>query len=361
MGSKNFKFTTSFWLLLLFSGLGITSAVAQDFRLSAGYSIQTLGFNYIPNPGYSGEINAANKGMIEVELERYLFYRFYLAGKTEYLIHNQKDILLGGPVNFEQLNLGAILGLQWPKFGVYGGVKVGSLWDFKVKAKNQNGDISWVEPVEPAGAVTTAFTGGIKYYLLNFLRLQFEVTNTFHLPQDVMVQDSFTDRTVFRSFDQNPLSFSIGMSISIPWNKPKKKPKNETKLPALMSISGVNFSPPIKNSFVTSPFGPRWNSTHEGIDLNAKFRQKVFAAEKGIVVKAGSGSGYGKIVRIKHSRGYETVYAHMSRISVKEGDRVRKGDVVGRAGNTGTSTGIHLHFEILKDGQPVNPLSYVRF
>jgi murein DD-endopeptidase MepM/ murein hydrolase activator NlpD len=51
----------------------------------------------------------------------------------------------------------------------------------------------------------------------------------------------------------------------------------------------------------------------------------------------------------------------MSRISVKEGDRVRKGDVVGKAGNTGTSTGIHLHFEILKDGKHVNPLSYVRF
>jgi murein DD-endopeptidase MepM/ murein hydrolase activator NlpD len=361
MGLKHVNILKIYILFFLFSGITSSIVHAQDYRLSAGYSVQNLGFNYVPNPGYSGEINASAKGMIEVELERYLFYRFYLSGKTEYLIHHQKDLFLGGPVNFEQLNLGASVGLQWPKFGIYGGVKAGALWDITVKAKNQNGDVSWVEPLETTGAVTTAFTGGIKYYLLNFLRLQFEVTNTFNLPQDVIVQDSFNERTVFRSFDYNPLSFSVGISLSIPWNKRKKKTGSETKLPPLMSITGVNFSPPIKNSFVTSPFGPRWNSNHEGIDLDAKLRQKIYAAEKGIVVKAGKGRGYGKMVRIKHSRGYETVYAHMSRISVKEGDRVRKGDVVGKAGNTGTSTGIHLHFEILKDGKHVNPLSYVRF
>ncbi|HKK24401.1 MAG TPA: M23 family metallopeptidase, partial [Gracilimonas sp.] len=79
------------------------------------------------------------------------------------------------------------------------------------------------------------------------------------------------------------------------------------------------------------------------------------------VVKAGTGRGYGKMVRIKHGDGYETVYAHMSKISVKEGDTVKKGDEVGRAGNTGTSTGVHLHFEIIKDGTHLNPESYIRF
>ena len=117
----------------------------------------------------------------------------------------------------------------------------------------------------------------------------------------------------------------------------------------------------MKDTFVTSKFGPRWRSTHKGVDLDANLRDNIYAAEKGIVVKAGKGSGYGKMVRIKHAGGFETVYAHMSRIRVKEGDRVSKGQLVGKAGNTGTSTGVHLHFEILKDGKAVNPQSYVRF
>lgn len=128
-----------------------------------------------------------------------------------------------------------------------------------------------------------------------------------------------------------------------------------------MRVSGVNFSNPLKDTYVTSEFGPRWNREHQGVDLDAGLRDKVFAAEQGVVVKAGAGRGYGKMVRIKHANGYETVYAHMNRISVREGDRIRKGDVVGQAGNTGTSSGVHLHFEIIKDGTHVNPLSYVRF
>ncbi|HBQ58341.1 MAG TPA: hypothetical protein DD671_01615 [Balneolaceae bacterium] len=114
-------------------------------------------------------------------------------------------------------------------------------------------------------------------------------------------------------------------------------------------------------TFVTSPYGPRWNSVHQGVDLDAGLRDNIYAAEKGIVVKAGKGRGYGKMVRIKHAGGFESVYAHMSRIKVKEGDRIRKGDVVGKAGNTGTSTGVHLHFEIWKDGKRVNPEAYIRF
>ncbi|MEX2605432.1 MAG: M23 family metallopeptidase, partial [Gracilimonas sp.] len=338
MGYKNTLFSLSrifcLWLILVIIPY---SAFSQDWRLSGTYNIQSVGFNYVPNPGYTGDINAAAKGMIEIELERYLFYRFYVAGKGELLVHNQKDLFIGGPVDFEQFNLGAIAGLQWPKFGIYGGVKTGSVWDFKVMASQQNGDITWVKPVEPTSALTTSFTGGIKYYLLNFVRLQFEITQTNNLPQDVRVEDSFSERSAFRSFDFSPVSFSVGVSISIPWNKRKKKTGSDAKLPPLMRLSGVSFSPPLKNTFVTSEFGPRWNSTHQGVDLDAGFRDNILAAEKGIVVKAGKGRGYGKMVKIKHAGGFETVYAHMSRIRVKEGDRVRKGQVVGKAGNTGTS------------------------
>ncbi|MAO66549.1 MAG: hypothetical protein CL666_16280 [Balneola sp.] len=344
--------------LFIFSSPTVSS---QDWRLSAGYGIQSVGFNYVPNQLYQGEINAVSKGMLEIELERYLFYRFYVGGKLEYLLHNEQEMLIGGPVNFGQLNLGAIAGLQWPKWGVYGGVKVGSVHDFSIKATDRNGEFFWVEPVEPASKLTTSFTGGIKYYLLNFLRLQFEVTQTNFLPQDIVPQSSFNENPAFRSFDMNPISFSVGVSISIPWNRPARKKNRDRDLPPLMRLSDVDFKKPMDKTFVTSPYGPRWNSVHQGVDLDAGLRDNIYAAEKGIVVKAGKGRGYGKMVRIKHAGGFESVYAHMSRIKVKEGDRIRKGDVVGKAGNTGTSTGVHLHFEIWKDGKRVNPEAYIRF
>jgi murein DD-endopeptidase MepM/ murein hydrolase activator NlpD len=361
MGAKAYSFLEIVILGVLLNVVHSADLNAQDWRLSASYGIQNVGFNYVPNQLYQGDIDAVAKGMVELELERYLFYRFYVGGKLEYLVHNEQNMFIGGPVNFGQVNLGAIAGLQWPKWGIYGGVKVGSVHDFSVRAQNQNGDISWVEPVETASSLTTSFTGGIKYYLLNFLRLQFEVTQTNFTPQDIKTPTSYTERPAFTTFDMNPISFSVGVSISIPWNRPAREKNPDRELPPLMRVSSVDFAKPMEKTFVTSPFGPRWNDTHEGIDLDAGLRDKIFAAEKGIVTKAGKGSGYGKMVIIKHAGGYETVYAHMSRIKVKEGDRVRKGDVVGLAGNTGTSTGVHLHFEILKDGKPVNPEAYVRF
>ena len=362
MGIK--KTFYSFYKAFLFFGIALLiplSGFSQDWRLSASYNIESVGFNYVPNRTYNGSIGAASKGVLEVELERYLLYRLYVGAKAEALVHNQKDLFIGGPVNYNQFNLGAIAGLQWPKFGIYGGVKAGSVWNFDIHATNASGDEFWVSPVDNADRLTTSITGGVKYYLLNFLRIKAELTQTYNLPQNIVPQNSFTENPAFRSFDFNPISFSVGISISIPWNKPSRPKGSNVKLPPLMRVSAVNFDKPMKNTFVTSEFGPRWRSTHKGVDLDANLRDKIFAAEKGIVVKAGKGSGYGKMVRIKHAGGFETIYAHMSRISVKEGDRVSKGQVVGKAGNTGTSTGVHLHFEILKDGKAVNPQSYVRF
>lgn len=361
MGNKVYTFSFSeFFLMGCVLLFFTTPASGQDWRFSGSYSIQSVGFSYVPNQSYEGNINAASKGMLELELERYLFYRFYVGAKTEILLHNQQDIFIGGPVDFNQINLGAIAGLQWPKFGVYGGVKAGTVYNFKIRASGQNGN-TWVSPEQASDKFTTSITGGVKYYLLNFLRLQAEVTHTNNLPQSIVPKRSLNENPAFRSFDFKPLSFSVGVSITIPWNKPSRPSGSNTKLPPLMSLSAVNFDSPMKNTFVTSQFGPRWRSTHEGVDLDAKLRDKIFAAEKGIVVKAGKGSGYGKMVRIKHAGGFETIYAHMSSIQVKEGDRIKKGQVIGKAGNTGTSTGVHLHFEILKNGQHVNPQSYIRF
>lgn len=93
-----------------------------------------------------------------------------------------------------------------------------------------------------------------------------------------------------------------------------------------------------------------------GIDYAVPLGTPVLAADAGLVVKAAwDTSGYGNHVRIQHSDGYMTVYGHLSVIDVKVGDRVNAGDVVGRSGSTGYSTGPHLHFEVRKDGVPIDP------
>lgn len=365
MSKKYFQiFCGGFLCFLLVLSMTSKQTVAQDWRLSANYSIKSFGLDYVPNRTFNRNIGAVSKGIFEVELERYLFYRFYLAGKAEMLVHNQKGFFVGGPINFNQFNLGAVAGLQFPKIGVYGGVKLGSLWDLKVQATNfKNSNESWVLPEEPAGKLTAGFTAGIKYYLLNFVRIQAEVNQTYNLPQGIRPQSSFEENPAFRSFDFSPLTFSVGVSIGFPWSRPKRSPKNNDNitLPPLLESATVNFSSPLEDTFITSQYGPRWNSVHQGLDLHAGFRDKILAAEQGVVVKAGKGNGYGKMVRIKHGNGFETLYAHMSTVSVKEGDRIKKGDVIGKAGNTGTSSGVHLHFEIIKNGKHVNPLSYLRF
>jgi len=97
---------------------------------------------------------------------------------------------------------------------------------------------------------------------------------------------------------------------------------------------------------------------HQGLDLTARTGTKIYATGDGIVASAQFGRGYGKMVKIDHGYNYETVYAHMSKILVKKGQEVKRGDVIGLVGNTGTSTGPHLHYEVRKARRPVNPINY---
>lgn len=110
----------------------------------------------------------------------------------------------------------------------------------------------------------------------------------------------------------------------------------------------------------TSGYGRRWGRLHAGVDLAAGTGSPVRAAAAGVVKSAGREGGYGNCVRIIHADGTETVYAHMSRILVSDGERVSAGELVGREGNTGQSTGPHLHFEVRINGTPVNPATWLR-
>lgn len=112
------------------------------------------------------------------------------------------------------------------------------------------------------------------------------------------------------------------------------------------------------NGNITSYYGPRWGRTHTGIDIDGTTGQPVVASNSGTVILASSYSGYGNTVIIDHG-GVQTLYAHMSSLSVSEGQQIAQGKVVGAVGCTGSCTGDHLHFEVRVDGSPVDPLSYL--
>ncbi len=110
---------------------------------------------------------------------------------------------------------------------------------------------------------------------------------------------------------------------------------------------------------VSSNFGIRWGKMHEGMDIAAPVGEPIKAVLDGTVTYAGWMSGYGYFIKMKHSGGVETAYGHCSKIEVKVGESVKKGEKIGEVGNTGNSTGPHLHFEVLVNGQPKNPAGYL--
>ncbi len=113
------------------------------------------------------------------------------------------------------------------------------------------------------------------------------------------------------------------------------------------------------NTRITSYYGPRWGRAHEGIDFAAPMGSPIRAVSSGRVVYSGWATGYGYVVIIEHQRGLRTLYAHNSKLLVSEGESVGKGEVISRSGNTGNSTGPHLHFEVQVNGRPENPLGYI--
>ncbi|MFP4016189.1 MAG: peptidoglycan DD-metalloendopeptidase family protein [Halanaerobiales bacterium] len=113
------------------------------------------------------------------------------------------------------------------------------------------------------------------------------------------------------------------------------------------------------NARISSYFGPRWGKQHEGIDWAVNVGTKVRAARSGKVIYSDWASGYGYTVVIEHQKGVRTLYAHNSKLLVHGGQWVEQGQVISLSGNTGRSTGPHLHFEIQINGRPVNPLNYL--
>ncbi|MDP4114962.1 MAG: M23 family metallopeptidase [Bacteroidota bacterium] len=121
---------------------------------------------------------------------------------------------------------------------------------------------------------------------------------------------------------------------------------------------------PIEGNYMTSGFGIRYhpilhmNKMHEGIDINAAVGTTVMASGNGTVVFTGVKGGYGNVIEIDHGYGYHTVYGHLSEILVSVGQKVKRREEIGKSGNTGMSTGPHLHYEVSYNGEKIDPLNF---
>ena len=125
--------------------------------------------------------------------------------------------------------------------------------------------------------------------------------------------------------------------------------------PSIMPVQGWISS---KFGYRVSPFSKR-RVFHEGVDIASSYGSDVVATAEGMVIYSGYKLGYGNLVTIDHGFGLVTRYAHNSKLLVKVGDRVEKGDKIAKVGNSGKSTGPHVHYEVLVNGVPVNPMKFV--
>ena len=163
---------------------------------------------------------------------------------------------------------------------------------------------------------------------------------------------SFTDEdgeTAFATYDEN-LEKASRILIKL----------DELNLYRI-AIEKYPFYHPIQTaSRFTSGYGPRWGRMHNGTDFAAPHGTPIRSTADGVVTYVGWQSAYGRLIKIKHDFGIETRYAHLSKFRVKKGQRVSRGQHIGDMGNTGRSTGTHLHYEIRIGGEAINPMKYIK-
>lgn len=146
------------------------------------------------------------------------------------------------------------------------------------------------------------------------------------------------------------------LSLYPNWNNQYVHAYGNAIIPDTYTIDLTGFHMPTPSTKITSPFGPRWRRMHNGLDLKVNIGDTIVAAFDGKVrIVRYERRGYGKYVVIRHDNGLETIYGHLSKQLVEENQLVKAGEVIGLGGNTGRSTGSHLHFETRFLGIAINP------
>ena len=182
--------------------------------------------------------------------------------------------------------------------------------------------------------------------------------------QDLIARQAQIDKKV-KTVDSLALQKQIraeqseypALSLYPNWNNQYVHAYGNAIIPDTYTIDLTGFHMPTPSTKITSPFGPRWRRMHNGLDLKVNIGDTIVAAFDGKVrIVKYERRGYGKYVVIRHDNGLETVYGHLSKQLVEENQLVKAGEVIGLGGNTGRSTGSHLHFETRFLGIAINPI-----
>jgi murein DD-endopeptidase MepM/ murein hydrolase activator NlpD len=162
------------------------------------------------------------------------------------------------------------------------------------------------------------------------------------------------------STDSPVLSYSLTLEQSLDevYHFLKSRQKEMTMVPSILPVAGEDVWLSCVFGWRENPFTDR-KEFHSAIDVAGPWKTPIIAPADGRVIKAGRNRIWGKYIRLQHGKGMITAYGHLNSLAVSEGDVVKRRDVIGYMGNTGHSTGTHLHYKVIKDGKPVDPKKYV--
>lgn len=183
------------------------------------------------------------------------------------------------------------------------------------------------------------------------------IAERFNLPFEDLVEANLLESPEKLAVGQELFLYGVDEIVA----RSEKKRMQSAALPApKKSAPRPKLRWPLDRGVISSTFGKRSGHQHRGIDIAVKPGTVIVAAAQGEVIYSDNKqSGYGNLVILRHDGGMVTVYAHNRKNLVQEGDKVRQGDPIAEVGNTGRSTGPHLHFEVRIDNKPVDPMKYL--
>lgn len=278
-------------------------------------------------------------------------------------------------------------GLQTLRLVVNGQGDDGTGWARVEVARDGEVWQSRVQDVEPelqtriaAGEVRSSLAADLSAYdhgALLALNVQKILGDRVDFRRDLRRGDRFALVYRVQSIDGQPVALDRLLAVQLEmrgqrhvalWYEPQGREDDAGYfLPDGSSLQRAFLSSPLPNARVTSPFGLRMHPLahrmlmHTGVDLQARVGTPVATVGDGRVVYASWQNGYGNVVRVQHPGGFSSVYAHLSRIDVRVGQWVKAGETIAHSGNSGTSTGPHLHFEFHVQHKPVNPLTMAQY
>jgi murein DD-endopeptidase MepM/ murein hydrolase activator NlpD len=194
-------------------------------------------------------------------------------------------------------------------------------------------------------------------------------------------KEALVNKTLAESNERNQLIENIIQSLGIkikkhtpiansggPYIPPSESLQEDLLLRADKNLDILRRTPlgrPLSGP-ISSPFGYREDPIngekgfHSGVDMQGKRGEKIVATADGIVIQASNNGDYGHFVEISHGNGFTTSFSHLQEYKVKKGDKVKRGQVIGLVGSSGRSTGVHLHYELCQNGNPINPVTFMQ-